>query len=316
MPPPSPDKLIKEKLRRLRTIPEDFIGSVIDNQSHVFDDVLKTLDKLQIDENGALIMNNENFALIEILGEDMTKAIANSGYKDAVTGFVKEFKVQQEINNKLFEKTIPGFETQESFDALAKQNQVNAVNILAESAVNDSVDAYKSMLQNSMSNSDNFTDLVKNIKTNIIGDSNIDGSLAKYAKQNASDLYSISERNYTSAVSDSFGIEFYLYAGGEIDTTRCFCDARHQKVYHLKEIQAWGRGENIGSCNVGGGKWAGMAKGTTENTIFSLLGGYNCQHSLIPKGIKDVPISVIKRNIDNGNIDQADLPTEIQNRLK
>jgi hypothetical protein len=313
--PPSADKLIKEKLRRLKTVPEEFFGMVVDNQKNIFNDVLETLNKLELDSTGNLIMNNENFALIEVLGDEMIEAIKKSGYKDSVVGFAKEFDKQKELNRTLFEETIPEFEDANVYDTIYKNAQKDAVGKLAETAVSENVQAYKTLLQDSISNSGNFTDLVKNLQTNIVGNSEIDGGLAKYAKQNASDLYSIGERNYTAAVSDSFGIEFYLYAGGEIDTTRCFCDERHQKVWHLKEIQAWGRGENLGSCNIGGGKWAGMMKGTNENTIFSYLGGYNCNHSLIPKGIRDVPLKDIRRNIANGNIDPDDLPEDIQRRL-
>lgn len=313
--PPSADKLIREKLRRLRTVPEEFIGMVVDDQKGIFNDVLDALNKLELDSTGNLVVNNENFALIEILGDEMLEAIKKSGYKESVIGFVKEFDTQKNLNRSLFEETIEGFEDADVYNTIYKNAQKDAIAKLAESAVNENILAYKELLQNSISNADNFTDLIKNLQTNIVGNSEVDGSLAKYAKQNASDLYSIGERNYTAAVSDSFGIEFYLYAGGEMDTTRCFCEERHQKVWHLKEIQAWGRGENLGPCNIGGGKWAGMAKGTNENTIFSYLGGYNCNHSLIPKGIKDVPLKDIRRNIDNGNIDPDDLPEDIRKRL-
>lgn len=313
--PPSADKLIREKLRRLRTVPEEFIGMVVDNQKNLFSDVLDTLNKLEIDSAGNLVMNNENFALIEVLGDEMLEAIKQSGYKESVVGFVKEFEEQKNLNRSLFEETVEGFEDADVYNTIYKNAQKDAISKLAESAVDENIQAYKNILNNSITNSDNFTDLIKNIQESIIGNAEIDGGLVKYAKQNASDLYSIGERNYTAAVSDSFGIEFYLYAGGEIDTTRCFCDERNQKIWHLKEIQAWGRGENLGSCNIGGGKWAGMAKGTNENTIFSYLGGYNCNHSLIPKGIKDVPLKDIRRNIANGNIDPDDLPEDIQTRL-
>jgi hypothetical protein len=318
--PPSADKLIKEKLRRLKTVPEEFFGMVVNNQKNIFNDVLETLNKLELDSTGNLIMNNENFALIEILGDEMIEAIKKSGYKDSVVGFAKEFDKQKELNRTLFEETIPEFEDANVYDTIYKNAQKDAVGKLAETAVSENVQAYKTLLQDSISNSGNFTDLVKNLQTNIVGNSEIDGGLAKYAKQNASDLYSIGERNYTAAVSDSFGIEFFLFAGSSMDSSRCFCDDRKGKVFHLKEIQAWGRGENLGKCGVyikslGRYGWQGMMKGTNENTIFSYLGGYECQDSLIPKGIRDVPLKDIRRNIANGNIDPDDLPEDIQRRL-
>jgi len=61
-------------------------------------------------------------------------------------------------------------------------------------------------------------------------------------------------------------VEFFQYFGGIILDSRCFCIERHQKFYHKKEIEAWGRGENLGKCNTGDGKWAGYQEGTNADT--------------------------------------------------
>lgn len=309
-----PENLLKLKLERLETVPQDFIDQVIKNQNGVFNDVVASLNKLQLDGSGNIILNNENLALIKTLGKDFEAAIIKSGYGKSVTGFVREFEVQKNLNKDYFEKTID-FENQDKFDLLYKVKQEQAIGLLAETAVKENVMAFEGALQNAISNSGSFTDLIKNLQIQIQGNDQIDGGLSRYAKQNALDIFAISERSYTSAIADEMGIEFYLWAGGRMDSSRCFCLKRKDKIYHYKEIQAWGRGEDLGSCNIGGGKWAGMARGTNEDTIFSLAGGYGCVDSLIPKGIKDVPISVIKRNIESGNINKEDLPEDIQKRL-
>jgi len=299
-----PDTL-RLKLSRLESVPNDFIDAVVKNQNGIFNDVIADLNKLTIDSSGNIVMSNENLGLIKTLGRDFEDAIIRSGYGKSVTGFVKEFEVQKDLNNKYFESTIEGFEPKSNLDALYKVKQEQAVSLLAETAVSENVTAFEGALQNAIANSGSFTDLVKNLQVQIQGNSQIDGGLSRYARQNARDIYSISERSYTSAVADEFGIEFYTYAGPTQDTTRPFCDERVNKVWHMKEIQSWASES-----------WAGKAQGTNKDTIFSLLGGYQCNHSLIPKGIKDVPINVIERNLASGNIKMEDLPESIQNRLK
>jgi hypothetical protein len=43
-----------------------------------------------------------------------------------------------------------------------------------------------------------------------------------------------------------------------------------------------------------------MRKGTNESTIFTFVGGYNCQHDLLPLTIKQVPESALNRAIEKG----------------
>jgi hypothetical protein len=309
---PSSEDILKEKLKRLQTVPADFIDEVVKNQGKIFNDVLDALSKLEVDSSGNILLSDKNFSLIEIIGEDFKKAIYDSGYEESVTGFVKEFGKQKNLNKTYLSQTVEGFENKSIYDKTYEQSTKNAVDILAENAVNENVTAFKDVLNQSISNSGNFNELLKTLKTNIEGSPEVDGALSKYAKTYANDLYSVAERNYQTTVSKDLGLVFALYAGGEMDTTRCFCEERHGKIYHIEEIKSWGKGENLGNCNIGGGKWAGMNKNTNENTIFSVLGGYNCNHSLVYKGIKDVPKSVILRAIQKGYLKADDLPASVR----
>ena len=81
-----------------------------------------------------------------------------------------------------------------------------------------------------------------------------------------------------------------MYAGGELPTTRPFCEERVGKFFHYKEIESWAS-EN----------WAGKNSETTAQNIYEYLGGWNCQHTLIPVTIEMVPQEVIDRNIESGN---------------
>jgi len=106
----------------------------------------------------------------------------------------------------------------------------------------------------------------------------------------AHDQFAIADRSYTSAVSDEIGAEWFKYSGDTIESTRQFCEVRHNKFYYYKEIEGWADGN-----------WDGKIPGTNDKTIFSTAGGYNCRHSIIPVSIFAVPKKDIERNIDNGN---------------
>ncbi len=72
-------------------------------------------------------------------------------------------------------------------------------------------------------------------------------------------------------IANKLGIKYFQYFGGEIDTTRCFCQERNGNVYSVEEIKSWAKLD-----------WNGKIKGTNENNITMVLGGYSCLHSLLP----------------------------------
>lgn len=312
---PSDKELLKQKMMRLEKIPADFVNTIGPSERKIYNDLVEALKKLKLDENGNIILNSENFSMIEILGAEFENAVGASGYYENLTDFIKEFNTQKGLNQVFYEKTVPGFENKDVFDLTYENSKKNAVDILANSAVNDNLQLLKGTLNDAISNGTNVLDLQKLLQQQVVGANGELGVLSRYAKQEASDLFSVAERNYTTVIAKEFGIEFFYYAGGEMDTSRCFCIERHGKTFHKKEIEAWGNKKKLGNCNTGSG-WAGMAKGTDEKTIFSLLGGYSCTHSLIPRGIDEVPVDVIQDAINEGYVDLDELPENIQRKLE
>jgi hypothetical protein len=317
---PSENEILKKKLKRLETIPADFVNTIPASERKIYNDLVEALKKLQLDSNGNVILNAENYSLIEVLGNDFEAAVQSSGYYDNLTDFIKEFNTQKSLNKAYYSKAVEGFENKDVFDLTYEQSKKTAVDILAESSVKENLAIFKDNLNNAISNGSNILDVQQIISESTVGTTGSNaklGMLNRYAKQEANDLFAIADRNYTTTVAKEFGIEFYYYAGGEMDTTRCFCDQRVGKTFHKKEIELWGEGKTTaGGLSSCGNPWQGMAAGTSKDTIFSLLGGYNCQHSLVPRGISETPIDVIERAISEGYVNLEDLPEDIQNKLK
>ena len=89
----------------------------------------------------------------------------------------------------------------------------------------------------------------------------------------------MSDRAVTNTVAEQLGLNWYLYTGGLLDTTRPFCKARNGKYFRKEEVQSWATL----------GDWAGRMAGTDEKTIFVTAGGYNCQHAILPVSEAAVP---------------------------
>ena len=74
-------------------------------------------------------------------------------------------------------------------------------------------------------------------------------------------------RDYLNAISAGIDIEYYLYAGSEIKSSRPFCKDRNDEVWSKEEVISWNKLD-----------W----QGKKEGNIFSNVGGYNCRHRLLP----------------------------------
>ncbi len=288
---PTLKELIEEKNNRLESVPGKLISSVEKNQKKIFDELIVLVDQLETKE-GKILLTNSNLVQVEIIINKMKGSIYGAEYLEAVGRFAGEFNTQAQINNQYFTKILAeDFTTKAIYDNILKASQRNAIELLSDAGVNQVFfNPMKTILNTSITTGQSMGDAIKALRVFVEGSPEIDGTLLRHVKQVARDGFSFADRQYTSIVSEDIGLEFYLYSGGHVADSREFCDKRHGKYFHKKEIQAWAKLE-----------WQGKAKGTTASTIFTFLGGYNCMHSILPVSIESVPKDVIKRNIDNGN---------------
>ena len=112
----------------------------------------------------------------------------------------------------------------------------------------------------------NLSDVVK-------GNANVDGKLTRYFDQAVSDTYNQYDRLIGQQFAKWLGLNAFIYAGGTIATTRCFCRERNGKVFTKDEADTW-RNDLGGECSP---QWNEDESGQYIPTIH--LGGYNCRHS-------------------------------------
>lgn len=273
------EQLIKEKSKRLNDIPLELQNAVIKQQKEVLNEITLLLNDLDV-KDGQFVISKQNIKTIEKINDDLKKVFLNDEYLKSVKEFAKEFDAQAELNNKVIKAGLGEIETPAAsllYIETAKRGSVAALLNASEFTA-----PIYSILETAVINGASLKETINNIRTFAEGNDKVDSKVLSYVKQISNDSFAVADRSYTSIISDYLGNDWFYYSGGEIDTTRCFCEQRVGKYFHYKEIESWGRGENLGDCNIGGGRWAGMIAGTNESTIYSYLGGYNCMHSLIP----------------------------------
>ena len=299
--------LIKKKNARLEAVPDKFLTTVEKVQKRLFTELMALVNDLTV-KNGFIELSTANLATVDKIIADLRIAIHDSDYFKAVREFGKEFDVQGDINEKYFKESFQDFTSSAVGDAVVENAKKTAVDALLGAPLDTNfLKPAQDLLTDLVTSGAGWKDSVQAIRDFAEGNEDVDGKLLQYSKQIAHDSFAYSDRSYTNAASDEIDAEWYYYSGGELPTTRCFCEERNGQYFHYKEIEAWGRGEDLGDCR-SGDLWAGADRNTNEQTIFILLGGHNCMHSLMPVSIFDVPKDVIERNISKGNYE----PTQFE----
>lgn len=80
------------------------------------------------------------------------------------------------------------------------------------------------------------------------------------------DLFHQFDSSSQKVLADELGLEYFVYAGTEIKTTRCFCERRINRIYTKGFAGRW---NNI--------SWRGKIP---NGDFFIDRGGYNCRHHL------------------------------------
>lgn len=293
------EKIVKDKLKLIESSPEKVYSAAEKEQKRLLENLLSEIGDLDT-KDGVIQITERNINKVDGIVQRLKKDFYKSGYIDSVKGMIGDLDSVKKLTDDYFKEGFGKFKNDKSglIFSSAKKNVFDA--LAGTSAMETTV--FKPIANNildAITNGTTFKELQTNIKTTITGNDQVAGQLQRYAKTWAGTSFSITERNYTKSISDVLKIQWYRYVGGEIQTTRCFCDERNGKYYHIEEIKSWGRMENLGDCNTGNG-WSGMIKGTNEGNIMSNLGGWGCLHSLVPVSVLIVPMPDIKRAMDEG----------------
>lgn len=299
-------ELIDKKNARIESIPEAFQSSVEKLQRRIFNRITELIGNLDT-KGGQIVMSEANLLRVQEINDQLKQILNGREYIAAVRKFTGEFDTQKAINDQYFRKAFGSdFNETGLANQLVQNSRRNAFELLAGApAEQNFITPIKAQLESAVASGASYSETIKGIRELVEGTPETDGRLLRYSKQVSWDAFALSDRAYTNAISEDLDIEWFRYSGGLVKDSRCFCEERDRQYFHFKEIEAFGRMEDLGSCNTGEG-WAGMMAGTNESTIFIVAGGYNCRHTWSPVSIVLVPRDVILRNLDNGNFEPSD----------
>lgn len=280
-------RIIDAKLDRLESVPNAFLSAMERIQKSKFDDIVQLLDLLDY-SGGNLVVSEANLLRVEALVEEIKGVLTGSEFEKAVGQLMDEFNEQAVLNYAYFESIDDAFAIPQISTAIVKQRQAGTIASLLDSTNQYLSNPTREALSASIQSGASRQELIDTLRFLVQGNDDIDGRLLRSTRLVVSDAFALSDAAVSESIAENLGLEWYLYTGGLIDTTRPFCKARNGKFFHKTEVENWA------SLT-----WNGKMPDTTEKTIFLTRGGYNCQHSLLPVSESIVPKSTVQRVFAN-----------------
>ena len=292
------DELVKQKIKLLETVPENIATAAEKAQRDAWKRIAPMLSEMDVDSSGNIAQTEDNIRRIGLITDELNKVLAGGEYKAAVQSFLGSIDEGVQLTDDIAKKIDSTFKpdnVQKQLLAISKQNAINA---FFGSGLRDRVtQPFLEQLTANVAARAPLREAVKALQGVIEGTDKTDGRLLANVRNIAGTAQAIADRSYAAAVNEQLGVEYYQYLGGEIATTRPFCQHREGAIFHRKEIESWGDGKNSGGINdIRNGTWDGRIDGTDSKTIFTFLGGWGpCRHYLVPVIKQKVPATVQAR---------------------
>ena len=291
------EELVKQKIKLLETVPETIVTAAEKAQRDAWRKLGPLLAEMDVDENGNIEQTEDNIRRIGLITEELNKVLAGGEYRDAVQSFLSSIDEGVQLTDDIAKKIDSSFQpdnVQRQLLAISKQNAINA--FFGSGLKENVTQPFLEQLTANVAARAPLNQAVKALQGVIEGTETTDGRLLANVRTTANTAQAIADRSYAAAVNEELGIEYFQYLGGEIPTTRPFCEHREGQIFHRKEIEAWGDGKNSAGINdIRNGTWDGRIDGTDSRSIFTFVGGWNCRHFLVPVIKQKVPASVIAR---------------------
>lgn len=262
-------------------MPDAFVTTVLRQQRATLNYLLELTASLDTDAAGFLTTSKRNLEAIPRIIDTLQDSMVRGDYAEAVGAFVKQFNVQADFTDEYLRAVFKGeaIELPTANAILTTYKDAALREFLRDGLAYKFIEPLRDQITGSVVARGKYSDLVKTLRTSVLGDDTTDGKLIGYLRNASRDAFAITDRSYTVGASEDLGLKWFLYTGGMKKTTRAFCHARNGKFWHKSEVEGWAKLSD----------WDGRIPGTDTKTIFIYAGGYNCQHSILPVSEAIVP---------------------------
>lgn len=264
---------------------EAYTGAVESLQGVIYARLERILKDLDLDSEGYIKQSAVNRSILLQAENALDELLPGESFISAVGRTLDVIPVIDSLNSEYF-SSFEGFKSNRNYIKALQNSTIDSIenNILGDGLKAQIKNPLVDIMSQNVNSGGQYSGFLKQVREFITGSDQFEGRLMSYSRNYLSDTLFQFSRAYQESVTADLKLDWYLYSGGLMDKSREFCIERSGNFYHRKEIESWASLE-----------WQGKARGTTKASIFWLVGGYVCRHSLIPVAENIVPKSDLAR---------------------
>lgn len=247
--------------------------------------------------DGKIATAAENLKLIAKVKARVTTLIQSGPYKKALKEFIGAYGEIEKLQTQYFQQLAKTYKPPVVLEAIREQSVNTALDSLTDAGIGVNItNKIGDLLNKNITSGAKYSDLVNQLRNFVITNESGAGVLERYTKQITTDSLNQYSAQYTNAVTNDLGLDWFMYTGSLIASSRTFCEALVKKKYiHKSELPNIVLGKFKEFEDMDGvisdktGLPQGMVAGTTAENFHVYRGGYNCGHQLVPVDEAMVP---------------------------
>lgn len=290
-----------EILKEIEKAVNAFNKKILATQRAMYDDISEQLRRLDTTADAKIKPTVNNLKIVQSIKNNLSRLIVSDDYIKDVKEFVKSFNTITKLQNEYWGAIEKDFKPKPLLKQIRIQSITDTVNQLTESGIGANItDKLTNLLRTNVTTGGSYAQLTGQLREQLLN-TETDGLLVKYARQITTDSVNQYNAQYTAAVSNDLGFEWYAYQGSDITTTRPFCNAMTDfRYFHVSEIPRLLKAEGLTYEDKSGkrvpvpinpktGLPGGMIPGTNPSNFLVNRGGYQCGHQIRPVPERNVP---------------------------
>jgi len=274
------------ELRKLTDAKQTFLEKVLkgmdkdiaEMQRKLFDELFNNLTSKLNTKNGKLIQDVSNFRAINGLDDLMkrfTQQFGNKFIKDVADKMLQTLKYTDDYYRQQLGVSTTAFnsmtaQTEWVYERIGidRQGNVTPGGYLSKLAEMPEVQMQlRDYLTNNVVSGAGLTEFQKGFKDLLVGTKNLPGKIMQYNQQFTYDLFNQVDSAVNKVYSDVVGLDYAIYTGTIIETSRCFCRKRAGKIFSKDDIKQWKEDVTL----------IEYYKDNPYNPFID-RGGFNCRH--------------------------------------
>lgn len=278
---------IKSSAEEIQASINTFVDGFSEIQKQQFDKVFALLKDLSLDSDGNIKPTLSNLKIIDKVKRQLETIVNSPVFQDKIESVQDQLTTVQNLQTRYYSATFKDFTEPKTMAKIKDLTYENVVDGLAGAGIQAEVISVSAgLVEQHIRNGSSFSTMVDELKVQMLGNPKTPSRLISYAKQILTDTMSSFARNYHVIVTNDLELEWGVYVGALVATSRPMCDYLVPKYYiHKSELAGIARG-------IVDGKFIGtqgfMPDTTAQNFQFRCC-GFFCEHQLVPVPSSTVP---------------------------